>query len=103
MHNALAQTQQTHLGLMLRAYRAAQRLTLRDLERMTRVDHVTLARIEQGSGCELMTWLRLQYWLLSPANAGLTESGCASAQGEQWGASPEHDILAQPSSEGVKA
>ena len=60
--------QQTNLGAMLAAYRTARGLSLRELARETGISFSTLQRIEQGNSVELMTWLRLQYWLLSPAN-----------------------------------
>jgi transcriptional regulator with XRE-family HTH domain len=76
--------QATPFGVMLKLYREARGVSLRDLEKVTGLDHVTLSRIEQGRPCEALAWLRLQTWLLSPERlpvppkpaSALTEPAC---------------------------
>jgi transcriptional regulator with XRE-family HTH domain len=56
---------QTRLGEMLRWYRIARRLSLRDVAPQIGIGHATLMRIETGQAFDVDTLLKLWTWLLA--------------------------------------
>ena len=52
------------LRLLLRAYREYNKLSLRDLERMTGVSYVTLHRFEHGRPIQHPELIKIWQWLM---------------------------------------
>jgi transcriptional regulator with XRE-family HTH domain len=53
----------TRLAQMLYLWRAANRLTLRDVAAQTGISHATIMRLEHGHLCDVETWIKLETWL----------------------------------------
>lgn len=54
----------SHFGEMLTLYRAARRLTVRDLAPQMGISIATLSRIERGQSMDADTMLKLWAWML---------------------------------------
>jgi len=53
------------LGLVLRKWRYAHEMPLRDLAKQMHISAATLLRIEQGQGCDATTLMKILNWLVS--------------------------------------
>lgn len=58
------------LGLVLRKWRYAHEMPLRDLAKQMGTSAATLMRIEQGRGCDAATLMKVFNWLMEPEVQG---------------------------------
>lgn len=52
------------LAVLLRSWRYAERLGVREAARMLKMSHSTLSRLERGHKPDIDTWRKLEEWML---------------------------------------
>lgn len=60
----------TNLGRVLRRWRTADELSLRDAAQRIGIGHATLMRAEQGYAMDALTFGKIMMWMLQPNPSG---------------------------------